>query len=179
MKVHIGLECHLRRIIIIWRNILGSEYLLTSTKLAAFTSRYAEIVMKICSPYDVTLFNSTELCNELSHAASKRNMQRSSPGISRYSPGKSPSDSTELSLSSSSGSGVFLMRPEHKHSLLEVFIQIQGKQQQYTKTDRFTYINTLHTGYICKEKNDVTWTSDGNSSLDHQSLIAISWKFCG
>ena len=127
-----------------------------SGKSAAFTSTYAEIVMKICSPYDVTLFNSTELCNELSHAASKRNMQRSSPGISRYSPGKSPRDSTELSLSSSSGSGVFLMRPEHKHSLLEVFIQTKRKQQQYTKTDRFTYINTLHTGYVCKEKNDVT-----------------------
>ena len=119
MKVHIGLECHLRRRRRrrwIWRNILGSAYLLMSSKSAAFTSRYAEIVMKICSPYDVTLFNSTELCNELSHAASKRNMQRSSPGISRYSPGKSPRDSTELSLSSSSGSGVFLMRPEDKQS---------------------------------------------------------------
>ncbi|KYQ49317.1 hypothetical protein ALC60_11598 [Trachymyrmex zeteki] len=38
-------------------------------------------------------------------------MVRSSPGISRYSPGNKPSESTDESLSSSSGSGVFRMRP--------------------------------------------------------------------
>lgn len=99
-------------------------------KKKTFTSTYAEIVMKICSPYDVTLFKSTELCKELSHAASKRNMQRSSPGISRYSPGNRPRDSTELSLSSSSGSGVFLMRPEHKQGLVEIYIQNGREEEQ-------------------------------------------------
>ncbi|CAD6243283.1 GSCOCG00013020001-RA-CDS [Cotesia congregata] len=38
-------------------------------------------------------------------------MHRSSPGISRYSPGKSPRDNTDESLSSSSGSGVLRIRP--------------------------------------------------------------------
>lgn len=68
--------------------------------------------MKICSPGEVTLFSSAELCKELSHAASNLNIVLSSPGISRYSPGKSPKDRTELSLSSSSSdSGVFRIRP--------------------------------------------------------------------
>lgn len=67
--------------------------------------------MNICSPYDVTRLRSAELCNELSHAASNLNMHLSSPGTSKYSPGNKPKDNTELSLSSSSGSGVFLIRP--------------------------------------------------------------------
>lgn len=76
------------------------------------TSKYAEIVMKICSPVEVTRLSKAELCNELSHAASNLNMVRSSPGISKYSPGNKPRDNTELSLSSSSSdSGLFLIRP--------------------------------------------------------------------
>lgn len=68
--------------------------------------------MKICSPFAEIRFRSGELCNELSQAASNRNIQRSSPGTSRYSPGNSPSDRTEPSLSSSSSdSGVFRIRP--------------------------------------------------------------------
>ncbi|KAF4531048.1 hypothetical protein B566_EDAN017389 [Ephemera danica] len=69
--------------------------------------------MKICSPELVTLFSSGELCNELSQAASKRNIARSSPGISNTSPGNRPKERTELSLSSSSGSGVFRIRPRN------------------------------------------------------------------
>lgn len=67
--------------------------------------------MNICSPYDVTLLSNAELCRELSQAASNRNMDLSSPGISRYSPGNKPSESTEESLSSSSGSGVLRILP--------------------------------------------------------------------
>lgn len=81
-------------------------------KITLFTSKYADIVMKICSPCEVTLFNSGELCKELSQAASNLNMTLSSPSVSKYSPGKSPKDNTELSLSSSSSdSGVFLILP--------------------------------------------------------------------
>ena len=41
--------------------------------------------------------SSRELCSELSQAASKRNMVRSSPGISRISPGKRPRERMEPS----------------------------------------------------------------------------------
>lgn len=74
----------------------------------------------MCSPYAVTLFNKGELCKEESHAASNRNMQRSSPGFSMYSPGNSPKDKTELSLSSSSDSGMFLIRPVSLSSLQDL-----------------------------------------------------------
>lgn len=67
--------------------------------------------MKICSPYEVTLLSNAELWSELSQAASNLYIHLSSPGTSRYSPGKSPRESTEESLSSSSGSGVFLILP--------------------------------------------------------------------
>lgn len=78
------------------------------------TSKYAEIVIYICSPFADIRFRSGELCNELSHAASNRNMHRSSPGISKYSPGNNPNDKTEPSVSSSSSdSGVLRIRPVH------------------------------------------------------------------
>lgn len=75
------------------------------------------MVMNICSPCAEIRFKRGELCSEESHAASNRNMDLSSPGISRYSPTNNPNESTELSVSSSiSGSGVLRIRPEGETS---------------------------------------------------------------
>lgn len=94
------------------------------------TSRYADTVMKTVSPLGVTLLSNTELCSDESHAASKRNTVLSSPGYSRYSPGNSPRDNTEVSLSSSSLSGVLRMRPNVMKEILNVVTFAKHKQRQ-------------------------------------------------
>ena len=49
-----------------------------SQKSQYHTSRYADIVIYIVSPDEVTLLSNKELCNEESQAASNRNIVRSS-----------------------------------------------------------------------------------------------------
>ena len=55
------------------------------------------------------------ICKRISHLKTVL----SSPGYSRYSPGKRPRDSTEESVSSSSLSGVLRIRPEEGEAVGE------------------------------------------------------------